>query len=194
MSLNEVKFVVNRTGELNKDEEELLINTYNNLFIKIFGYDMYESYLKIINSNIKKPSNSKLQKFAQNYTKSLNILESVKNNDNFTLLMIYLENKLIGFGRMKVINNKEVSVPDIAIVDDLEDIEKDIWQKALKFVENYFTRLGFHKMYVEVPINDVGKLTKTINLGFKEDPDDIEVSEEANKYVLNKILERKINE
>lgn len=187
----ELKFVINRNGNLPEIVNNYVIDLYRNLFIKIYGLDIYDSFLKV--ANLKKTSSKKVFKeYAKNYTRAMGVLESVKNDNAIDLLLVYNEdNILVGAGRINKISDKEVNIPDIAVDMELENAG-EVWNETVKYLISYLTNLNVEKMYLEIPFSDGALLVKAANLGFEEDPNDIDI-EKSNTYLLNKNLKR-INE
>lgn len=192
MEVKNINFMISKNGEVEASEKEFLTEAYRKLFIKIYGSDIIDALV----STTKLPPKFLLQqriglnKYVKNYTKSLNAIESVQVDENLELLLIYQgKDKLIGAARLRKINDLEASIPDIAIDDvSLED-SREIWKQAVEFAEKHFTNQGYEKMYVEVPLCDGPLLCRADDLGFQEDPNDVEISD-AVTYLLSKELER----
>ena len=208
MKLDKLKFVVDEIGNISEEEKQLLIESYARLFKEIYGYDIFNEYLKE-KSNLKK---SPL--FQNAFIESIDILKSVSENENISLIIIYDENnKVVGFGRLKKIkkansknpiveivykilekhldlqDEKSITIPDIAILEDYNNFKYEIWKKTISFIEMYVSELGYDRLYVEIPLNSP-LLLKADDLGFIESPEDIPTIEKPRTRVLNKYLER----
>lgn len=193
MELKKVSFEVNKKAYITKEERDFLVEAYRKLFMKIYGCDMLE-----VLANLTKTSSNKwlkrrkgLQKYAENQIRALDVMDSVENDENFDLLVIRdEESKLIGGGRLRRISDTEASIPDIAIEGVSLKEEREIWRQAVMFAEEYFTSLGYEKMYVEIPIQDGPLLGRAGKLGFVEDPKDMRVTDATRTYLVNKTLGR----
>lgn len=194
MSLNNISFAISKNADLTESEKDFLLEAYRKLFAKMYGQDVFDSFLSVAkrgSSNFKGRKN-KIADFSENFCRALDALELVKSDDSFELLLIYgAEETLVGAGRLRRISDTEASVPDIAIDGVNRELEKEIWKKSVSFAEMHFASQGFEKMYVEVPLQEGPLLVRADELGFKEDPKDIVVSEATRTYFLNKVLERK---
>lgn len=194
MSLNNISFAISRNAKLTEIEEDFLLEAYRKLFTKMYGQDVFDSFLSVVkrsSSNFKGKKN-KIADFSENYSRALDVLELIRNDDNYELLLIYAEAEtLVGAGRLRKISDTEASVPEIAIDGVNRELEIEIWKKAISFAELHFTSQGFEKMYVEIPFQEGPLLVRADELGFKEDPKDIVIGEQTRTYLLNKTLERK---
>jgi len=169
MKLKDVRFEVESNQKLNKTEKKYILELYQELFKKMYGSDIICDYFKNLNTN----------KF--NLYDVSNLLE-----EDLSFVLIYKNNDLVGAGRIKKINKKEISIPDVAISLD-EKEQRNIWKMTISFLEDYLKKLEYTKMYVEVPLKDPFLLIRANELGFKEDPEDIKFNNNFT-YVLNKVL------
>ena len=208
MELDKLKFVLDKTGNISDEERQVLIDSYKELFIEIYGYDILSEYLKS-KSNLK---NYPL--FQDTFIGAIDVLKSVRENDEIDLLKIYDENNnIVGFGRLKktypkrtknpilfmadklfekhlnVTNEHSISVPDVAIASEYQEYRYEIWKRLIAFIEDYVISLGYNKLYIEIPLNSP-LLLKADDLGFVESPEDIPVTEKPRTRILNKYLER----
>jgi len=207
MELSKLRFVINETGTISEEEQNYINEVYKTLFSEIYGYDILSKYLSQ-KENLKND-----YVFDNTYINSIDVPKSL-SSDNIALLMIYDENdKLIGAGRikkieklstknplvevfnkllekfLKSIDEKCISVPDIAISSECADSKYDIWKLAIQFLESYYMSLGYDRIYVEIPLNSP-LLLRADDLGYIEDLADIPVSDKPRTRILNKYLER----
>ena len=191
--IEELHFAIRGNGDLNDGEKEILLEAYRELFTQMYGTDIIEAVIKKLEGKNKK--NKKLAAITENYMRSIKALDIVSMSDNLSLLLIYNgENNLIGGGRLKVLSEGVGSVPDIAINVSSVEEEREIWKRAISYIEDYFRSLGFNKMYVEIPLSHPNLLFRAQDLGFCEDPEDIVVSSSTRTYLYNKNLERKLDD
>ena len=192
MEVRKVSFEINKKACITKEEREFLIEAYRKLFIKIYGCDMLEALANLTQTSSNKWLRRKgLQKYAENQIRALDVMNSVENDENFDLLVIRdEESKIIGGGRLRKISDTEASVPDITIEGSSVKDEREIWRQAIIFAEEYFTNLGYEKMYVEIPLQDGPLLGRASQMGFFEDPKDMRVTDATRTYLVNKTLER----
>lgn len=208
MDLEKLKFIITENGDIKEENKESLLTAYKEVFKEIYGYDILTEYEKA------KPKLKNEQVFNDTFIKSIDVIKSVKNDKNISLLTIYNEeNDVIGFGRLKnvqevptsnplvsIINGlmkkhmhieeeKCISVPDIAILPKYNENRYEIWKKAISFIETFVTSQGYDKMYVEIPLNSP-LLFRADDLGFIEDPEDVPISVKPRTRILNKSLER----
>lgn len=201
MELNSIKFSISNNTELTEKEQIFLLETYRKLFVKMYGSEVGDSLLKVLEaletkiktfrefSKIYIRSNNELNNMSKNYLRSVYALYEVQKNEELSLLLIRDENNnLIGAGRLKVMDEKTASIPDIALGLGTDEEKREIWKMAVAYVERYFKGLGFEKMYIEIPLDDPFLLYRADELGFKEDPEDIVVDEETRTYLFNKTL------
>lgn len=205
MNLEKLKFIINEKGTMSTSEKKVLLSSYKELFKEIYGYDILSKYeknkLKLKNTNV----------FEDTFINSIDVLKSLKEDENISLLMVYNENNnIVGFGRIKKIkknfgisffnnlkinslnisNDKVLCVSDFAIVDKYCEYKYDLWKKSIKFIESVATIQGYDKLYVEIPLNSP-LLFRADDLGFAESPEDIPVSIIPRTRILNKFLEGK---
>lgn len=205
MNLEKLKFIINEKGTMSTSEKKVLLSSYKELFKEIYGYDILSKYeknkLKLKNANV----------FEDTFINSIDVLKSLKEDENISLLMVYNENNnIVGFGRIKKIkknfglsvfnnlkinslnisNDKVLCVSDFAVVDKYYEYKYDLWKKSIKFVESVATIQGYDKLYVEIPLNSP-LLFRADDLGFVESPEDIPVSIMPRTRILNKFLEGK---
>ena len=192
MALTELTFEINKSGLLKETEKEILIEAYRELFIKMYGFDMFDSLIKVIDNSAKEvfERSEENQQLAINYLKAVTAIESVSEDDNLELFLVYENDNLIAGGRLLKKDNNTANIIDIAIIKEKIKDEKIICNLIIKKIEEYFINLGFDKMYLEVPLKDIKLLKLASELGFVEDPEDIMVDEEVYAYVINKKLER----
>ena len=193
MGMGSLKFVVSEDVCLKIEEEKVLIESYRQLFIKMYNYDIVDSFIKVTKSDVldKVKKNKFISKLAENYSRAIDALEAVRNNDNFLLFLIYNEdNELLGGGRLLKLEDNEGSVPDIAITDLPLDEMRNIWQNAVLFAESFFQNKGIDKMYLEIPLSEGALLGRASLMGFNESPEDIVTKETTRTYIVNKNLER----
>lgn len=192
MELQNIKFTIFNNGRLSDEERNFLIEAYRKLFVKMYGLDVVDSFLKVTkeDSNDIANINSKVRKMAKNYERAQEALNEVFENPNLELLLIYSDNNLIGGGRLNRINSTDASLLDIVIETGDTLFDRNIWKCAVSFVEGYFIDNGFKKMYLEIPFQEGPLLYRADDLGFRENPNDIKVLEESVTYVLFKDLGR----
>lgn len=208
MDLEKLKFIINENGDIKEEYKENLLTAYKEVFKEIYGYDILTEYEK------KKSKLKKEQLFNDTFIEAIDVLKSVQNDRNISLLTIYNEdNEVIGFGRLKniqevptsnplasIINElmkkhmhieeeKCISVSDIAILPKYNENKYDIWKRTISFVETFVTSGGYDKLYVEIPLNSP-LLFRADALGFTESPEDVPVSIKPRTRILNKSLER----
>ncbi len=208
MDLEKLKFIINENGDIKEEYKENLLTAYKEVFKEIYGYDILTEYEK------KKSKLKKEQLFNDTFIEAIDVLKSVQNDKNISLLTIYNEdNEIVGFGRLKniqevptsnplasIINGlmkkhmhieeeKCISVPDIAILPKYNENKYDIWKKTISFVEAFVASSGYDKLYVEIPLNSP-LLFRADALGFTEAPEDVPVSVKPRTRILNKSLER----
>lgn len=193
MDLQDLKFIINKDGKLKEKENAFLLEAYRNLFIKMYGLDIVDAYLNVTHENINEfmKNHPKVKHNAKNYEEAKNVLLSIKNTANLELILIYLNNKLIGGGRIKKVNNEDASILDLVICCNTLEIEREIWKRCVSFVEEYLVNKKYKKMYLYIPYKEGPLLYRADDLGFKENPDDINIDEEVFTYLLYKDLERK---
>jgi len=186
MKLKKLEFKIVQNLEMTRPEKEYLIEAYHQLNIVLYGYDLVDSYEIVTQSGADK---KEVLKYAINYSKSLELLEEVNKNANLELLIIYYDNKLVGASRLKRIDEDNAKVLDVALNGLNKEEKRGVWKQTIMFVENYFTNLGYKKMYVEIPLKENALLIRADDLGFRESPEDIVVDKDVNTYILNKTLE-----
>lgn len=192
MDFENINFRVSNKNSLSDSEKEFLLESYRELFGQIYGIDIYDSLIKLTNKN--KKIYNKLKFFSENYYRSQEMLEELPEHDDLSLLLIFLEDNLIGAARIKIFDDFTALIPDVAIgIGSLEE-KREIWKLAIKYIENYLLNKNYQKMYVEIPLQNPWLLIYANELGFEEDPEDIVISEETRTYLLNKKLERTKNE
>lgn len=191
MELSSLSFVVENIRELSADSKEFLIELYHKLFITIYGGDVVDAFTYVTKTNTKDLINKEydVKALANNYRKATEILKSLEDNPNNELLLIYLDNKLIGSAYLKRIDDNKGLILYIAIDVIEKEIEREIWKETVLYIENYFNQLGYKKIYLEIPFKEGPLLIRANELGFKEDFDDINVDEVVYTYLLNKDLE-----
>ena len=197
MKLKKVSFEISKKAYITKEERDFLIEAYRKMYIKIYGFDFLDAFLCVTKADSSKFFNERkeLKNLGENQNRALQAMDTLENNENFELLVIRDEkDNLIGGGRLKKINEKEASIPDIVIECDNVKVSRDIWCQAIKFAEEYFVSCGYEKMYIEIALKDGPLLGRANKLGFFEDPNDIRIDGTVKTYLLNKILERKYNE
>lgn len=192
MVLSELTFEVNKNVFLKEEDKETLIEAYRLYFIKLYGFNIFDAFLKVTNEDATKVKD-KLNcdsETSENLLLAKKIIDDIQENDNYELLLIYSDANLIAGGRINKIDDKTASLLEIAVTKEHLDIEKDIYKLAIEYIEKYLKDLDFRKMYLETPLKDAKLLKLGYDLGFKEDPADIDISKEVYTYVLNKKLER----
>ena len=87
-----LKFEINKNGELPKKEKDALIEAYRVFFASLYGKDLVDSFLDVTKL---KTNNSRkkdvLRKFSENYQRALDVFDDLEVNPNFELLCIYDE-------------------------------------------------------------------------------------------------------
>lgn len=187
MKLNSLNFVISDSKILTEEEKNFLVEAYRKMFIKVYGCDVFDAFGIVANINkddIKSIADNN-QKFAQNYERAKDALESLSEND-LSVLLIYKEDRLVGGGRLKT-NYPTIKVLDIALDNIKIEEEREIWKSAILFVEQYFAKQKFERIYIEIPLKEGPLLIRANELGFKEDFYDIE--DDKNTYLLNKKIE-----
>ena len=185
--MENLRFEISNDGKLEAEEQDFLINIYRDLFTKIYNTNVFDYFYKRLKVFLSAADYFDIA--AENYERAVSAIKSAQQ-DNIDLLLIYYEEKLIGGARMRMINETEASIPEIALANISEDIKESIWKEVIKFSENYFTDLGFDKMYLEIPLEDEQLLIKALDLGYMEDPEDIVTTSAIKTFLLNKKLER----
>ena len=188
MVLKNINFEINKNGLLKEKEKEILIDAYRELFIKLYGFDMFDSLIKVIASNAKEvyESNEENQHLAVNYSKAVDVIENIKNNDDTELFLVYEDENLIAGGRLQRKDSTSANLLDIALVRERIIDEKTTYKFIIQNAEDYFKKLNYKKMYLEVPLKDIKLLKVVTDLGFVEDPKDIIISPEVYTYIFNK--------
>ena len=192
MVLSELTFEVNKNVFLKEEDKETLIEAYRLYFIKLYGFNIFDAFLKVTNEDATKVKD-KLNcdsEISGNLLLAKKIIDDIQENDNYELMLIYSGANLIAGGRINKIDDKTASLLEIAVTKEYLDIEKDIYKLAIEYIEKYLKDLDFRKMYLETPLKDAKLLKLGYDLGFKENPADIDISKEVYTYVLNKKLER----
>lgn len=188
MELNNLEFKINNKFILTDKEINILTEAYRKLYLKIYNYDLFDSFSLITKKDILSiiNKNKDIDYLAENYNRAKDTINSF-NKRNIDKILIYYNNELIGGGRIKI-NNSKVHILDIAI-DGLEkEIARDIWENVVKYIENYYNK-KYKYLYVEVPLKDGALLMRASKLGFNEDVRDIK--EDGKTYLLNKVMENK---
>lgn len=168
MKLEDIHLLVGYNDVLADEDKEKLLKGYQNLYIKLYGFDIIASY------------------FENEHNSSFKLKELFKIPKKEEILLIYKNEELIGLGRIKKLNKKEISLYDLLILKNNKDDYQAIWKKAISFMENYFANKNYKKMYIEIPISDTYLLFRADDLGFKESPNDIDIFNNKSVYVLNK--------
>jgi len=180
MELENIRFEISNSGKLETRERLVLLSAYKELFVKIYGYDILTEFYK---------ENNRIPKRVE---KTFNVLKSVKENEDLSLILIYYGKQLIGGGRIRKLSDTKASVPDIAIEIGTDKEKREIWKMTVEYVEQYLLNNGFEKMYLEVPLKEAPLLYRAGDLGFIEDPKDI--GDDNRTYLLNKDLVRNKDE
>ena len=191
MQLSDVHFKIGDSTYLDEKEKEQLLESYRRLFGEIYGFDIYDSLIKLANNN--KRVYNKLKNFSESYFRAQQMLDELPEQTNISLLLIFNGNILIGAGRIRILDKDTISVPDIAIGFGTEEEKREIWKMAIEFIEEQSISENFKKMYVEVPLNSPCLLIRADDLGFREDPEDVVIDSDTRTYLLNKNLERTRN-
>ena len=211
MEVSKLKFVINETGKLSEEESKVVNDAYRVLFSEIYGYDILGEYLQ------EKDKYRGQTIYKDTYINSIDVANSISYMQGMLLLMIYDDaDKLLGAGRVRRVekissknpivelfnqllekwlkekDEKCVSVPDIAISSDCEDREA-IWFETVKFLEGYFSSLGYDRMYLEIPCNS-SILNNIDSIGYVEDVRDVPYTNKQKTRVVNKQLERLMDE
>ena len=166
--------------EITKELKELFIDTYHNLYENIYGYDISTAYKIITKEDIE----SFNEKISYNSYLAKKTFESLKLK-NICLIEIYNNNKIIGFSRVQIMNNKEIKVLDIAFVN--LKYKKDFLRDLILVMERFFATKKYQKKYIVVNAKDVSTLLVLDDLGYKEDPKYI--TNNYDTYILSKKIE-----
>lgn len=189
VDLKGVKFLVKQSCVI-LEEQNFFLEAYRCLFAKIYGLDIFDSFLKITDISSRNCKNlNQVKNESLNYNLAKEALKEINSDVNIQMLLIYLNDDLVGVGRFKKIDEKVVSIPDLIVMGLTSEMEREIWQKAVSFGEMYFTKQGYEKMYLEIPFQEGPLLIRANELGFCEDVSDIK--DDSKTYLLNKVLERK---
>ncbi len=169
MELKNVKILI--SDNLNGEEENIFINLYRKYYIKYYGYDFYEAYLKVV-KNIDEPNplNSKINGYAKYFNEAYDIIQIVKENSLILLFKIYILNELKGF---VLINKKSKVILDIILDEMDKEEEKIIERKVINYLNGYFKKLGYSKMYLRIPLKNIILLKLSYDLGFIEEEENI---------------------
>ncbi len=176
MKYEEIAVSVLNDSKITKEEELFLKNIYEKFFIELYGDD-YNTYLHLALHG------SKL------YRRSLNVLESIQENNNIRLLKITMAEKLIGFGRI-VIDINKMAVPEIVLNNFTKEEEASIYEMIIEQIIAYGKLIGIKKLAIEVPKDKVRILARMqTKWGFSENPEDIEITNKNYTYYLTKDIE-----
>lgn len=186
MELNNLEFKISNKIVLTDKEIDNLTEAYRKLYLKIYNFDLFDSFALILKKDIQSIiyKNKDLNYLAENYNRAKDTINSL-NKRNINKILIYYNNELIGIGRIKT-NNYKVHILDIAINGVKKEIERDIWEETVIFIEDFYKKKKYKKIYVEVPLKDGALFMRASKLGFKEDYNDI--SEDRLTYLLNKVM------
>ncbi len=182
MNLRSISFKISSQEILNSKEEKLALNLYHPLFTKIYGYDFYDAYLEVIKSkNYLEPQDNVLG-MAPNSLKLKEVLDDIENNPHIEVLKVFKNYKLIGLGRIEI-QKRKIRLKELVLkIKDKEKI-KLIWEKALEFIISYYQD-DYEKLLVEIPLKEPFLLLLLDKLGFKENPQDINIGDKT--YILSK--------
>ncbi len=188
--LKNMRWKITHNKKISWVKEKFILNVYHELFTKMYGHDYYDSYLEIILSkSYKKPPQDVLD-ISPNSQKLLEVLDSIKNDQNIMVMEIYSGWKLIGLGRIEV-NKKTLRLKEIALLKSYQTEQKIIWESTLEYLTNYAQNGGFSKLYVEIPLKEVNLLLLLDKLDFKEDPNDMKTEEIDYTSIWNKKIASK---
>lgn len=192
MEVKEVKFGINEEGNISEEQRAILESAYHTLFMRMYGEQDYEEGLYLAN---KKPGLFD-KKYIEHFARTFKVLDSVQNNPNIVLLTIEGDNKTpLGFGRIILLDDGMATVSDIAFSNLPYENENDLWHQAINFVERYLREKEFTRLYVEIPCQDVTKLSRAFSkMDFTEDDRDVVIDKKTYAYCLNKSLERKLKD
>ena len=169
MNLKNIQFKVKKNTNLDNSDKKFLFETFRMLFNKKYGYDLIDEYFKTDCDN----------------TFSLT-LKNVKNNND--LICIYDNDILKGGAIVNYISKNEIDLLDIAIDGYTEEEKREVWKLTVDFALKYFKKLGYKKIYLEIPVKDPFLLVRANDLGFKED-DTLDISyDETIIYLYSKEL------
>ncbi len=170
--MENLKYVISEKSArefLSEDDFEKLLEGYHQTFMKIYGADLVDSFLKVAKlSSMSKKRREKVKEYSTNYEEAERALDDVGNDTQLKSLFVYRkDDELIGGGRIKEFDS-EVTIPDLAIFAGDEKINREVWVKTIEFLEKYYQKMGDTKMYIEVPSGDPSLLGYGANLGFVE--------------------------
>jgi len=184
--------IINESTDLSKLEKNLLIEWYRIYFSKLDGADELDSFLKVIETTSNEIDDKIIVVNNTNYKKAKILVDNLFNNPNENLLLIYENNKIIGAGRIITENSEIVRTMEILFETNIP-YKRDIWIKAIEFIENYYKAKDFKKTYLEIPFYEGPLLYRAKDMGYIEDEVDIDISKYSKTYILNKNLEGKKN-
>ena len=185
----EVFFEVVEKLDLTKDEMEFLIEAYRNLYINMYGADIFDYFIALAKTetNIIKNDFSIL-KVAKNYCKAIDTIRGVEKDPQIKMVLIKdSANNLLGSAILQWLNKTQVKLKDIVVVAEKE-LKKEIWKNGVSYIIEYLKSLNIQKMYLEVPLRDPTLLIRADDLGFSEDSIDIPDNTEEFAYIMHKNL------
>ncbi len=185
MDLEQMKIQINESGFLDLNEKKILQRKYHELFTQMYGKDIYDSILKHLNEN------TRLYEFFNSLSHNnhlANIALEQVNDGKLSLLTIHSKDELKAAARIRRIDENTASIPDAVFLADMR-YKLKLWQKILKYAEEYFKDAHFKEMYVEVLLNDFVMIAGCFDEGFTE-YDEVK-SEQTRTHLFSKKLERK---
>lgn len=192
--MENLKYVISEKSAqefLSKDNYEKLLEEYHQTFMKIYGADLVDSFLRVAKlSTLNRKRREKVKGYSTNYEQAEKALADVSTDANLKSLFVYVkDDELIGGGRIKERDNSEVTVPDLAIFAGDEKLNREVWTKTIEFLEEYYKNRGNTRIYVEIPSGDPVLLGYGANLGFTESTID-GPNTAYYTYLIEKELER----
>jgi hypothetical protein len=179
-------FAASSFNKLDEDLKEYLFSLYYEYYKKTYGNDPMDVFLKVTKTNI----NNYIMHIKDTTINYKNVIKDL--SDDIIVMLIYDSKlNLIGCSRIKE-KDSDVRVLDIVFDNLGKIIERKNWVEVVAFLENFYKSRGYNKMYLNIPLKDGPLLVRANELGFKENPDDIEI--DAKTYVLNKLIGSKKNE
>ena len=179
-----IKMEVNDKNNLTFDEQNKLQKKYYELFMRMYGKDVYDSILSFFKED------TKFYNFLASFSHNNYLSNKVVNDLNdaiaikkISFLTARYNNDLLAVARLRKIDEVSASIPDVVFFTS-ERYKLKLWKEILLYVENYFKASQYLDMYVEVPINDFTLLSGCFDRGFTE-------CDGASKtHLLGKKLER----
>lgn len=194
--MKNLRFVVSNESAksiLNNEDYGKLLDNYRQIFIKMYGVDLFDSFLEVTKANIDETRKNNIKEFASNYNLAEEALIEVNHEPGLKTVLVYNHhNILIGGGRLRLNTlNEGAKIVDLVIFTESTKSNRQIWTASVKFVEEYVKKLGFSKLIVEIPKGEPALLGYAANLGYIENII-VNPNDTFHTYLMEKELERTI--